>query len=121
MFTEYVSASDNLDADQLMSIFGDLNGTPSLWTETQYVETLEAAGLDIHVNEELSDQYVGFINGAWAEFQSIVDNIKSSDETDLEKASLLKMIGISAELWTHLAMALGTGEIQLRRFLARKK
>lgn len=121
MFTEYVSASDNLDADRLMSIFGDLNGTPSLWTETRYVEALEAAGLDIHVNEELSDQYVGFINGAWAQFQSIVDNIKSGDETDLEKASLLKMIGISAELWTHLAMALDSGEIQLRRFLARKK
>lgn len=121
MFTEYVATSDNLDADRLISIFGDLNGTPTLWTEEQFVETLEGAGLDIHVNEELSDKYVTFINGAWAQFQSIVDKIKSSDETDLEKASLLKMIGISAEMWTHLAMALDSGEIQLRRFLARKK
>lgn len=121
MFTEYVAASDNLDADRLLSIFGDLGGTPTIWTEEQFVKSLEGAGLDIHVNEELSDQYVTFINGAWAQFQSIVDKVKSGDETDMEKASLLKMIGISAEMWTHLAMALDSGEIQLRRFLARKK
>lgn len=121
MFTEYVAASDNLDDERLLSIFGDLGGTPALWTEDQFVKSLDGAGLDIHVNEELSDQYVTFINGAWSQFQSIVDNIKSSEETDLEKASLLKMVGISAEMWTHLAMALDAGEIQLRRFLARKK
>lgn len=121
MFTEYVAASENLDADRLMAMFGDQSGTPGLWTEAQFVESLESAGLDIHVNEELSDQYVTFINGAWADFQSIVDKIKNSDETDMEKASLLKMIGISAEQWTHLAMALDSGDVQLRRFLARKK
>lgn len=121
MFTDYVATAEELDTARLKQLFGDMRGTPGLWTEREYVDCLEAAGLDIHVNEELSDQYGAFINAAWGDYKSIVDKIKNGDETDLEKACLLKMIGISAELWTHVAVALESGEIQIRRFLARKK
>lgn len=120
MFTVYTNKSTNMDQERLIQLFGEMQGTPALWTEEQYVESLEKAGLDIHVNEELSDQYVEFINAAWGEYRKIVDQIRDSDETDLEKASLLKMVGISAEQWTHISMALAAGDVQLRRFLARK-
>lgn len=120
MFTVYTANSPDLDSKKVKEMFGDMLGTPSLWTEKQYVECLESAGLDIHINEELSDKYVEFINGAWSRYRSIVDNIKNGDETDLEKASLLKMVGISAEQWTHISMNLAAGDLQLRRFLARK-
>jgi phosphoethanolamine N-methyltransferase len=121
MFTDYVATAEELDAARLKEIFGDMRGKPGLWNEKEYVDCLDATGLDIHVNEELSEQYGAFINAAWGDYKSIVEKIKTGDETDLEKACLLKMIGISAELWTHVAMALESGEIQLRRFLARKK
>lgn len=121
MFTDYTAVSDDLDEARVKEMFGDMRGRSSLWTEQQYVESLEKSGLDIHVNEELSDKYIEFINGAWGGYRTIVDSIKSSDETDLEKASLLMMVGISAEQWTHVTMALGAGDIQIRRFLARKK
>lgn len=120
MFTVYTAASPDLDSKKAVEMFGDLTGTPMLWTEEQYVKCLEGAGLDIHINETLSDKYVEFISEAWGRFQSIVDSIKSGDESDLEKASLLKMVGISAEQWTHISLALASGEIELRRFLARK-
>lgn len=120
MFTVYTSKAPDMDAGRLKELFGDMHGTPSLWTGEQYVKGLEIAGLDIHINEELGDKYIEFINEAWGEYRTIVDQIRDSEETDLEKASLLKMVGISAEQWTHISMALAAGDIQLRRFLARK-
>lgn len=121
MFTVYTANSPDLDAEAVTKFFGEMQGIPNLWTEGQYVEAVEKVGLDIHVNEDLSDKYIEFINAAWGGYRTIVDKIKSSDETDLEKASLLMMVGISAEQWTHIAMALGAGDLQIRRFLARKK
>lgn len=120
MFTVYTANAPDMDDAKAKQLFGDMQGTPRLWTDKQYVESLEKAGLDIHINEELSDKYVEFISGAWSRYRSIVDNIKDGGETDLEKAALLKMVGMSAEQWTHVSVALAAGDLQLRRYLARK-
>jgi SAM-dependent methyltransferase len=120
LFTDYLAKGSDVTEDQLLGWFGDLQGKASLWTEVDYVSKLEACGLDIHVNEDFSDRYVEFIGSGWSGYREIVQDIKGGEDSDQEKACLLHCVADAAERWTRIAEALGSGQLEIRRFLARK-
>ena len=120
MFTDYVSVNADASAGDLDGWFGTQLGSASLWTEQDYVSKLEAAGLDIHVNEDFSDRYAEFIASGWKRYRDIVTDLRVGSGSDQEKACLLHLVADAAEHWTRIAVSLGSGELQVRRFLARK-
>lgn len=120
MFTDYVSVDGAMEGKNLEDWFGSRLGPAHLWSEQDYVSKLEAANLDIHVNEDFSHRYVDFIAQAWGRYRDIVRSIKTGEESDEEKACLLHYVADAAEQWTRIATSLGSGELQIRRFLARK-
>lgn len=120
MFTDYVSVDGDVPAPELEEMFGTLLGQPRLWTEKDYVSKMEDCGLDIHVNEDFSHRYVEFIGSGWSRYRDIVAGIKDGEESDQEKARLLHLVADAAEHWTRIATSLGSGDMQVRRFLARR-
>jgi len=79
--------------------------------------TLEAAGFNIRVNEDITDQYLGLITDAWANADQIVATLSQQGED--AKANLMAILS-EAEFWSRRTKIMKSGQLRVCRYLAHK-
>lgn len=80
--------------------------------------TLEKAGFQTRIHEDITAPYLDMINAAWVNAIAAVESLSSDDGEEAQKT--LHAIQKEAELWGRRVKILRTGELRLYRYLAHK-
>lgn len=121
MFTDYLIGDPAAEADQQAKWFEHDSGEPHLWSEESYTAKLAELELELRIHEDVTAKFVEQTTEAWATgFERYVHMVRTGDESDAEKACLLKAVAGVAEMWTHRTQALAQGDLKVMRFLLRR-
>lgn len=124
MFTDYILSEEAVkaaNADDQAKWFEHDSGAPHLWTEASYVAKLEELELELRIHEDVTGKFVEQTIEAWATgYEKYVQLVQTGDESDAEKASLLKAVASVAEMWTYRTQGLAQGDLKVMRFLLRR-
>ncbi len=86
-------------------------------TSDQTTEMLEALGLEIRVNETISQEYISLVTNAWRNADKLVAQVTGTDSS----AAQTKQLFNEAELWAKRLELLKSKHIEVRRIVAIKK
>ncbi len=91
--------------------------SPYPMTSETLIYTLEKAGFQIRIQENITGQYLEMINEAWANAEKAVIAMSEDDEAARQNMfAILK----EAELWNRRTKIMRSGELMLYRYLAHK-
>lgn len=114
LFTDFVLAKTDHMEEETANWAAHEPRRPEMWSVKQIREYLEKQGLDIRVEDDISDEMCGLILQGWME---AVKNFRPGHfEPELGEALLAE-----AELWTRRLGVLQSGDVRLYRIYALKR
>ncbi len=95
-------------------------GTPHLATAQEYIETMEAMGLDLRVKKDITSEYAKMINDVMPKWKDLIDLAQEEQVGGVARATYARLLADEAGIWSNRLEALSKGELQVYRFLAIK-
>lgn len=120
LITDYVVTGDPLDAGGCMALFGKRSAPVSPLTTAEYLALLARHGLDLRVNENVTELYAGFVMDGWSNLRSLLDHLGAQADNPVRRMHFLRSVADEAAMWAARLEALRTGKLEVRRFLALK-
>lgn len=90
---------------------------PFLVTSATQVKTLEKAGFNIRVNEDITDHYLEMVNEAWETASGVIEMLAQDGEDG--RNNMLAILK-EAELWNRRTKIMRSGQLKVCRYLAHK-
>jgi cyclopropane fatty-acyl-phospholipid synthase-like methyltransferase len=120
LFTDYVltKAIGDAEASAWLDWCGRELGIPHPWRSYQLLDAMNDAGLDIRINEDITERYMSLVLGRWQLWEEFVKAFDGGSPSAQERMTML--LG-KAQLWTQRIAALRSGELRVFRFHAMKR
>jgi len=119
LITDYtLSSADALENHDVQTWLKQEAIQPYPVTTEIMQDAIEKAGFTLRVNEDISKEYVGLIEGSWSKAAAIAEQLAAKGA---EGTKAIQSLMTEAEFWTLRAKLLKEGHIHVWRFLAFKQ
>ena len=120
LLTDYVLTRE--DGDQENAAWVEQNraalGIGHPWRQSELHRAMDEAGLDLRINEDITDLYMKLVLGRWQLWESFARDL---DDGSADAPERMQLLLDKAKLWTSRMAALRASDIRIYRFHAIKK
>lgn len=121
LLREFVLADDRAYSDPAFKEWREAEAgqarNPYMATAHGLVEIIKDAGLNVRVNEDVTDEYIRLVNQGWAGADKVAESLAERDDAD----ELLMTLLSEAEFWSRRVRLMEKGLLRVWRVLASKR
>ncbi|MEM1140012.1 MAG: class I SAM-dependent methyltransferase [Pseudomonadota bacterium] len=116
ILTDYLQGEDAAPSGCFLPVWGEA----MLGTSGEYEAAINASGLDLRVNEPVTDEYVSAITEAWAKYRALMKAVMDETDDAVLRATYALALGQEADMWANRLEALQAGTLAVHRFVLMK-
>lgn len=120
VFTDYVENGAKLDESQRQALFCQDWGAPFPVMPQEYRSLIEAHGLELRVDEDVSERYAAYATRGWSNLRRMLDRLGQESDDIANRNAIMRVIAEEASIWANRLDAFRDGRMAVHRFLAMK-